>query len=182
MCRYAYKSYKSHFVCFDCRKSFKKPPIEDLAMKNGDWENYKKAFWDVHSDKRKKFVKENPTLVRELEERYKYRKEKCPDCGQLMQDLGLDFKAPKKHKIKEWEIVRGMYRTGVNFHTCGCHGIGYVPKTKNKYIDYLKGRRAYYQERIEKKDVNFYKESWSVYIGRFAELIHLIDEELAKIK
>ena len=182
MCRYAFKTYKSHFVCFDCRKSFKKPPIEDLARINGDWENYKKVFWNRHSGQRNKFVKENPEIVKELEKKYQNRKEKCPQCAKLMIDLGLDFKAPKKDKKKEWKIVKGMYRIGVNFHTCGCNGIGYIPKKEKDYIVYLNSRKEYFLNRIENRDAKLYKENLTDYLDRFTELVRLIDMELNKIR
>ncbi len=83
MCRYAIKTYKSHFVCFDCRKSFKKPPIEDLVIQNGDWKNYQKVFWSQNTNQTKKFRKENPELVKYLTEKYYNRKEKCPNVAKL---------------------------------------------------------------------------------------------------
>ncbi len=36
MCRYAYKTYKTHFACFECRKVFKKTPIEDYLKQQGN--------------------------------------------------------------------------------------------------------------------------------------------------
>ncbi len=182
MCRYAFKTYKIHFVCFDCRKTFKKLPIEDLAIKNGDWENYKKAFWNINTGQRNKFVKENPILVNDLENKYKNRKEKCPDCQQLMVDMGLDFKAPKKNKVKEWEIIKGLHSIGKNFHTCGCNGIGYIPKKKKDYIRYLLKRRDYFQKRLENRDAMYKTENVKDYINRFSELIQLINIELDKVK
>ncbi|MTI29256.1 hypothetical protein [Xanthovirga aplysinae] len=178
MCRYAFKTYKIHFACFDCRKSFKKAPIEDLAIQNGDWEDYKEVFWNISSGKNKKLLKENPEKVEYLTEKYKNRKEKCPECGGLMADLGLDFKAPKKDKVKEWEIIRGLYRSGKTFYSCGCDGIGYVPKDKKAYKDYLIKNRTYYQDRLENRDATLHKEKLSDYINRFSHLIELIENEL----
>jgi hypothetical protein len=182
MCRYASKTYKIHFACFNCRKSFKKAPSEDLAIQNGDWEDYKLAFWSYSSAKSKKFRKENPDRVIYLTEKYKNRKEKCPECGELMTDLGLDFKAPKKDKTKEWEIIKGLYRIGKSFYSCGCNGIGYVPKNEKEYKEYLLKNRYYYQQRLDKRDAGLLKENLSAYIMRFSELIELIEQELAIIK
>jgi hypothetical protein len=181
MCRYAFKRYKSHFVCFDCRKSFKQSPVEDLAMRNGDWKNYKRAFWNIDSDQRKQFVKENSELVKELEHKYIDRKVKCPNCSQLMVDMGFDFKAPKKDKIKEWEIIKGLLKTGRIFHTCGCSGIGYIPKKINDYFEYLNKQRDYYNCRLENRDALLNNENVNDYINRFSELIQLINIELEKI-
>jgi uncharacterized FAD-dependent dehydrogenase len=49
MCRYALKTYKPHFACFDCRKVFKKTPIEDYLKQRGDdfayWQLVKSIRW-----------------------------------------------------------------------------------------------------------------------------------------
>lgn len=181
MCRYAFKKYKIHFVCFDCRKTFKKPPNEDLAKRNGDWDVYQKAYWNLNIGQKNKFRKENIELVKSLDEKYHNRKEKCPDCGGVMRDMGLDFKAPKKDKIKEWKIIEGLVRIGRVFHSCGCNGIGYIPKKKKDYINYLVCQRNYYQDRLTNRDAKLHKENTKDYINRFSQMISLIDLELIKI-
>jgi len=181
MCRYAFKTYKIHFACFDCRKTFKKPPIEDLAIQNGDWKDYKNTFWNYSSAKSKKFRKENPERTEFLIGKYQNRKEKCPDCGNLMADLGLDFKAPKKDKIKEWKIIKGLLKSGKVFYSCGCSGIGLVPKNDKEYKTYLLEKREYYQARITNRDATLRKERLSDYIDRFNDLIKMIDQELKNI-
>ena len=40
MCRYAQKTYKPHFACFECRKSFKQAPFEDKLLKEGLLKHY----------------------------------------------------------------------------------------------------------------------------------------------
>ncbi len=182
MCRYAIKTYKSHFVFFDCRKSFKKPPIEDLVIQNGDWKNYQKVFWSQNTNQTKKFRKENPELVKYLTEKYYNRKEKCPQCSKIMADLGLDFKAPKKEKIKEWKIIESLYASGKCFHSCGCDGIGFVPKNKNDYKTYLLDMRNCYELRLKNRDALKHKENLSDYIHRFTELIDKINTELKKLE
>jgi len=181
MCRYAFKTYKIHFACFDCRKTLKKPPIEDLAIQNGDWKDYQNAFWNYSSAKSNKFRKENPERTEFLTEKYQNRKEKCPDCGNQMADLGLDFKAPKKDKTKEWKIIKGLLKSGKAFYSCGCDGIGFVPKNKKKYKIYLLEKREYYQTRLENRDATLHKEKLSDYIERFNDLIKMIDTELKNV-
>lgn len=169
MCRYAFKTYKPHFVCFDCRKTFKKPPTIDLIKQNGDWEDYKKVFLQKAYSQHEKFIQENPELAKTLENKYHNRKEKCPQCGALMANLGLDFRAPKKGKKKEWEIVKGMYEIGVNFHTCGCSGIGYIPKKERDYVKYLKDRKVDYLDRIRNRDARLYQENLEDYLNRYTK-------------
>lgn len=74
MCRYAI-TYKPHFACFKCRKSFKRRLLKDIS-----------------DDDKQKSV---PA--------------KCPECGELMADMGLDFKAPSKTNIKAWEHLTNLY-------------------------------------------------------------------------
>lgn len=181
MCRYALKTYKIHFACFNCRKAFKKAPVEDLAKQNGDWEDYKKIFWQYSSKNSTKFRRQNPERTQYLTEKYKNRKEKCPECRELMADLGLDFKAPKKDNIKEWKIIKGLFKSGKTFYSCGCDGIGYIPKNKDAYKDYLIKNRTYYQKRLENRDAISSDENLNDYIDRFNELIQLIDQELQLI-
>ncbi len=181
MYRYAFKIYKTHYVCFDCRKAFKKARIEDLAIQNGDWENYKKVFLNPQSQESKKFIKENPELVKYLTDTYQNREEKCPQCGSIMADLGVDFKAPKKERIKEWEIIRRLVASGKSFQTCGSGGIGFVPQKKSDYKKYLLDMRSYYELRLKNRDALKHKENISDYIDRFTKVIDKINTELEKL-
>lgn len=65
-----------------------------------------------------------------------------------MADLGKDFKAPKKTAVKEWKIIESLFKTGKYFHTCGCDGIGYIPKNPNDYKIYLKTILQSYEESL----------------------------------
>lgn len=67
---------------------------------------------------------------------------KCPQCGGLMADMGLDFASPKKDDIREWEYIRSLYSVGMAFHSCGCTGPGYIPNSSEKLI-------AYFNEKLE---------------------------------
>ncbi len=146
MCRYGNKTYKPHFACFNCRKSFKKTPIEDYLKQKNKFEAYKKLS----------IKQNNPNVVKQLEQKFETSlstlKEMylndistCPDCGNEMADLGLDFKAPKKNAVKAWKRIEGMYHVGHCFHTCGCSGFGYVPRDKTEYLQYLSNRLEQYQ-------------------------------------
>jgi hypothetical protein len=62
---------------------------------------------------------------------------KCPQCSELMANMGLDFESPKKDNIKEWNHVRELYSVGITFHSCGCTGPGYIPKDTDRLIAYF---------------------------------------------
>ncbi|MEM7114981.1 MAG: hypothetical protein AAF614_21265 [Chloroflexota bacterium] len=96
--------------------------------------------------------------LRQIEQNYIDRVSKCPECGEHMADLGLDFKAPKKKDVKAWQIIQGMYEIGHAFHTCGCNGFGYVPKNIRQYQDYLAKRLAEYNARLHAASRRFHTE------------------------
>ena len=102
MCRYSMTSYKPHYACFNCRKTFKR-----------------RLMWDIKRDNKD---------VTEA---------KCPQCGELMANMGLDFESPKKDSIKDWNHVKDLYSVGITFHSCGCTGPGYIPKDKDRLIAYF---------------------------------------------
>lgn len=69
ICRYAISTYKPHFACFRCRKSFRR------------------------------------RLKREVDPAGPDRPAKCPQCGLLMADIGLDFKPPRTSDAKAWALA-----------------------------------------------------------------------------
>ena len=101
MCRYAFVNYKYQYTCFNCRKSFKQTTGRDLLRQNGLLYQYDKLLNNYTKSGYKD--KEIRKLIEELEDKYFVRKIKCPECGNIMCNLGLDFKPPPKKKIKEWK-------------------------------------------------------------------------------
>lgn len=182
MCRYAFKTYKHHYVCFDCRKTFKQPVLEDIIMQNKDWESYKQAYLNYDSEKSKKFRTDNPKLIDRFEEQYRKKEYKCPDCGSEMSNIGLDFKAPKKDKIKEWEIVRSMYKLGNTFHTCGCDGPGYIPKKSIDYLNYLLKVKVEYERRLSERNKELTESKLDDYLNYWNSKLNSIISEIKKIK
>jgi len=100
MCRYSeHNEYKTHWVCFPCKSTFKY---------DGGWSSPENITGPI-----------------------------CPNCGEKMNNLGRDFKAPRKDNINQWKKIKLLFSRGVRFDSCGCTGPGYRPKTyaeaKNKY-------------------------------------------------
>lgn len=102
MCRYAMSTYKPHYACFNCRKSFKRRLKGDMT-------------------------KGNPESVAA----------KCPQCGELMANMGLDFESPRQSDIKAWQHIQDLHSVGITFHSCGCTGPGYIPNTTDRLVQYL---------------------------------------------
>ncbi|WP_205780567.1 hypothetical protein [Mucilaginibacter limnophilus] len=78
---------------------------------------------------------------------------KCPECAQLMANMGKDFEAPKKDNLKAWAHIKNLYSVGVTFHSCGCTGPGYIPQDTERLIAYLQELHQDYH-----KQLNFWRE------------------------
>lgn len=73
---------------------------------------------------------------------------KCPECGNLMANMGLDFESPAKNDDKQWAHIRNLYTVGITFHSCGCSGPGYIPQDREAIISYLEKIRAEYMRAL----------------------------------
>lgn len=148
MCRYARKTYKSHYVCFECRKSFKQAHSDDILLRI----KKDKVYHELNEKSIQKvgqvFTKLERNKLAELVSEIENRDRKCPECRALMADLGLDFKAPKKTAIKKWKIVEGLFKLGKCFLSCGCDGIGYIPQNPKDYEVYLQKVLKEYEDSI----------------------------------
>lgn len=107
-------SYKPHYACFKCRKTFKRRLMGDI--KKGE-----KSVFEA----------------------------KCPECGELMANMGLDFESPKKDDFKKWEHLKSLYSVGITFHSCGCSGPGYIPNSKEAIIQYFEEIKSTYLKNME---------------------------------
>ncbi len=74
---------------------------------------------------------------------------KCPECGELMANMGLDFESPKKDDVKKWEHLKSLYSVGITFHSCGCSGPGYIPNSKEKLMEYFEQLKEKYLKNID---------------------------------
>ncbi|WP_343663870.1 hypothetical protein [Chryseobacterium mucoviscidosis] len=144
MCRYAGKTYKSHFVCFRCRKSFKQTHSSDILERVRKDKYFHKISRGNIRNVSRIFVKKEQDQLEKVISEIENREIKCPEYSSLMADLGLDFKAPKKSTAKEWKIVESLYRIGKVFHSCGCEGPGYIPQNLKDYEEYLMDRLEMY--------------------------------------
>ncbi|MGI4869963.1 MAG: hypothetical protein ACRYFX_02160 [Janthinobacterium lividum] len=122
MCRYAMHSYKQHYACFDCRKTFKRRLLSDIAP--GRQESVAGRWF--RADAQQPLPTEPDATPA-----------KCPDCGGLTASMGLDFATPPKTDRKAWEHLRSLYAVGIAFHSCGCGGPGLVPATPEALVAHL---------------------------------------------
>ncbi|MBI2575610.1 hypothetical protein HYV84_00200 [Candidatus Woesearchaeota archaeon] len=117
MCRYAEHKYKLPFACFKCRKSFKLDTETDY--------NTLHPFGRPNSGSSEK----SGEIIAI-----------CPECGDRMNYMGHDFKAPKLSEIKQWKKVEILYKSGFGFDSCGCRGPGERPGKLWQVNDFLKKR------------------------------------------
>jgi hypothetical protein len=110
MCRYAFHTYKDHFACFVCRKTFKHFLFGE-------------AVWGRRSLERPR-IERDPL---------------CPQCRAPMANMGLDFRAPKQSDHKQWRKVELLYLNNVTFHNCGC-GVGRRPQSLHDVPAFLRSR------------------------------------------
>lgn len=73
---------------------------------------------------------------------------KCPECGNVMADMGYDFKSPKSSDTNTWKVMEGLYELGQTFYSCGCSGPGYRPRDINEYREYLQRMKGSYEEAL----------------------------------
>jgi hypothetical protein len=134
MCRYSSHVYKPHYACFNCRKAFKRPLLSDAGR---------------HQSVTGRWYAEQAGKVAQGWGVEEQSAATCPDCGEPMADMGLDFKAPIRANHKAWQHLRALYTVGITFHSCGCGGHGYVPATIDALSSYLASRQADYVRELQ---------------------------------
>ncbi len=68
----------------------------------------------------------------------------CPECCRPMQNMGLDFHAPRQADVRQWRKIALLYVQGIAYHSCGC-GPGYRPSTLAEvsvFLDHVYANRA----------------------------------------
>jgi hypothetical protein len=65
----------------------------------------------------------------------------CPKCGKEMINIGRDFKVPAKTNLNQWKKVSLLVQNSIMFHSCGCGGPGYRPKTYQETKRWIKSEK-----------------------------------------
>lgn len=129
MCRYACHTYKSHFACFACRKAFKKTAFQDYVEHKGLRAEMQKS---MAARLRRKALHKPQRVTLDPEQvhaDYLLEVSRCPQCGERMAAMGLDFRPPPQRDREAWEILRILYGRGFAFRGCGCM-VGYAPPAR----------------------------------------------------
>ena len=127
MCRYAFQTYKSHFACFACRKSFKKTALVDYVDHVGLNSAYEKILAVYQTPLKRREVEAKLGIsYEEIQERYLADVSVCPHCGGRMASMGMDFRPPSRSDPEAWSVIQVLYENGFAFKGCGC-SVGYAP-------------------------------------------------------
>ncbi|MGP4109524.1 hypothetical protein ACTWP5_01230 [Streptomyces sp. 4N509B] len=57
------------------------------------------------------------------------REHPCPRCGRPMTDAGFDLAMPRRRDDAGWRTLAAVLRSGLTFHSCGCEGPGFRPRS-----------------------------------------------------
>jgi hypothetical protein len=114
---HALKNYKECWICFQCRKSFKKTNFEDFLEQNGKTEVYRKLIRCRGKKARNLAEKKYGVTTNELEADYYSKVSKCPGCGDILIIVEMDFKTPKQSDKKTWARLKRIYGKPTNLQT-----------------------------------------------------------------
>ncbi len=176
--------YKPHFACFACRKAFKQPPISDWLAVRGRGFAYDELsrLWS-HKRSLERRELELGVRLSDLEAEYRDAVHRCAECNEPMIDMGLDFKPPRQSDEKAWRNLLGMFRVGHVFHTCGCDGPGFIPKSTADYRQYPDVRRKSYVNQMNRvqESTEFSTTAKREAGDYWLDRISLVDAELATL-
>jgi hypothetical protein len=54
---------------------------------------------------------------------------RCPRCTAVMVNAGRDLEVPRRNDTAGWRALAAVLDAGLDFHSCGCGGPGYRPRT-----------------------------------------------------
>ncbi len=184
MCRYAFKTYKPHYVCFACRKQFKRPRIDDVMAHLGKLHLLEKLERARSRKELEEAERTIGTTRKALSAQYHSLVSRCPQCGGEMADLGLDFKPPPMSALRVWHRLRTVHRMGHHWRTCGCNGPGFVPTTRPEMLRYLAERSETYGQNAEwaRRDQTKTPEARAEAHAYWTECRNRVDRERAAIE
>ncbi len=55
--------------------------------------------------------------------------DRCPRCRAVMVNAGRDLAVPRRRDSAGWRTLEAVLRSGLDFHSCGCGGPGFRPRT-----------------------------------------------------
>jgi len=68
----------------------------------------------------------------------------CPDCTAGLNDMGRNFRPPKRSDKKAWEIARRLYDAGFRFFGSGSHSDPDLPTTLREVDQFIADNPDHY--------------------------------------
>jgi len=56
--------------------------------------------------------------------------DRCPRCRAVMINTGRDLAVPRRRDAAGWRALEEVLRSRLTFHSCGCGGPGYRPRSR----------------------------------------------------
>ena len=75
----------------------------------------------------------------------------CPDCGQVLEDMGRYFRAPRKADGKQWRKIEMLFRAGVYFGGTQSPELGRFPDTIREAREFIARNAEVLQVRLRRR-------------------------------
>ena len=151
------KVYKTKYICFDCRKVFKRREYSDIYTVNSDTE---------------KIIEKEP---------------KCPDCGNIVSFVGAKFRPPIKDDKQSWDVLKIIYDIIPDSHSGKSFGHLYtmndkldLPSSKTAMKKQLLEYKISLDQKIERLVRADYSERTKETIKFFSDKLKLLQAYLSK--
>jgi hypothetical protein len=153
--------HKFHFVCFACRKQFKRPAPHEVMVGTGGSHARRGLLW----------IEYNALVSR------------CPQCRQTMVNLGRDFKPPKRSDTRGWMRLQATCKVGHEWLKSWSQGVGFVPTTGSEFADYLSSRRRDFESKIKsaQNDPKLSPNARAEQVRHLSKLLAHVEREQASI-
>lgn len=95
------KNYKTHYICLDCQKGFKRSNSKELKHQpNTDFSSLMEDFYEQASEQ---------DIIAYIQKAYDTLKVKCPNCSNQMVEMHYNFEVPPQRDNKAWKEIRLRY-------------------------------------------------------------------------
>lgn len=121
MSHYSATTYKTHYICLDCRKQFKRPNAFELMSKDGVGDLYnrldqkRQGMIQTQDGEVLRMTADDEASWAEMQEKY-FGTVVCPQCSKPMKKVSSNFEAPKSKDLRQWEILKAKFATNDKEH------------------------------------------------------------------
>jgi predicted RNA-binding Zn-ribbon protein involved in translation (DUF1610 family) len=110
------------YACFSCRKVFKQPSLKGASGHFVPSTQSKASQAKIKAVDASRFA--------------------CPQCGNPMEIMGRNFKAPRHANQREWKKIKLLVQNGFRFFSSGYNGRNTYPEKFGELGAFLKKGKA----------------------------------------